>query len=221
MSEVNNPPTATEQAKMRLKELQESRDPRSIVPVPPPDEKNIKPVAGKPVKKKFRQELREAMFSEDIGNGSVPRYILFKIFIPVCKRVLSDMANTAINMALGLDPKTRTVGATHTANASLYAGRRDGNFGPATDVGVGTRHREAVSDFTWTEEDARYIYTSCIDVLAHYPSLSLSEVYSIMGMPEKIHTTDKHWGWTDPRCIDLVEVDRDLYRVTFTQVRQI
>ena len=211
------PNTSVEEAKLRIREMQENRD-QNRAPVAPV-EKDIKPTKAKPKKKKFGQKMKEAMFSEDIGNGSVTEYVFFKVAIPAVKRVLSEMANTAINMALGLDPKTRTVTATHTANASVY---RDRNYSRSTgDGNYGTR-REAVSEFEWEEADARDIYTQCIDILDRYPSLSLAEVYSIMNMPEKIRATDKHWGWTSSRSIDLVEnYGRGTFSVVFQPVKPI
>lgn len=219
MNEETKAPTAVELAKQRLREMQEGLDPRSPVPENSAP-KEIKPVDAKPKKKKFSQKLKEAMFSEDIGNGSVGEHIFFKILIPSTKRVLSDMANTAINMALGLDPKTRTISTSHAANASLY---RDRNYSRSDGSGGYTRRREAVSDFEWDEETAADIYNQCIDILDRYPSLSLGEVYAIMNMPEKIQSTDKNWGWTNPRSIDLVCVDfnNKIYRVEFPPARPI
>lgn len=221
----NAPLSVQDQARMRLKELQESRDPRgSLLPPATDAKKEIRPISGKPKKKKFGQKLKEAMFSEDIGNGSVTEYVFFKVMIPAVKQVISNMANTAINMALGLDPKTRTINVnTHTANASQYAqANRDRNFAGNGNYGY-SRHREAVSDYTWTREDAEDIYNQCVDILEHYPSLSLANVYSIMNMAEKIQSTDEHWGWTDPRCIDLVQVDPtdDVWRLAFTKIHPI
>ena len=215
----NTARTTVDEAKLRLQELRENKDPRSMLNKPDTDEKkDIRPISGKPKKKKFGQKLKEAMFAEDIGNGSVTEYVFFKVMIPAVKQVLSNMANTAINMALGLDPKTKTISAnTHTANASLY---RDRNYSSGENYGY-SRHRDAVSDYTWTHADATDIYNQCVDILERYPSLTLSNVYSIMNMPEKIQSTDSKWGWTDPRCVDLIPVDEagDVWRVVFSKIR--
>ena len=222
MSE-NATPSATEEAKRRLQEMRENRDPNRVPTVPAtPIEKDIRPVAAKPKKKKFGQKLREAMFSEDIGNGSVTEYVFFRVMIPAVKRVLSDMANTAINMALGLDPKTRTVGANHTANASVY---RDRNFNQTASNTIGNNRRDALSDFVWDEETATDIYNQCIDILDRYPTLSVGNVYSIMGMPQYIRATDKNWGWgqSAAQAIEMVPVDvhDHTYRIVFPPVRPI
>lgn len=168
-------------------------------------EKDIRPVTAKPKKKKFGQKLKEAMFSEDIGNGSVTEYVFFRIFIPSVKRILSDMANSAINMALGLDPKTRTVNAgsnTHVANASLY---RDRNYNRPGEGYYG--RREALSELEWDEETVRDIYTQVEDLIEKYGECSIADVYSIMGLGDRIRTTDRNWGWTSMRNIEIVPLD--------------
>lgn len=206
MNEDNNVPSVTDQAKMRLRELQERQNPDN----PPPTlttDKTIRQVKGKPKKKKFSQELKEAMFSEDIGNGSVAKYVLFKVMIPAFKRLVSDMGNTAINMALGLDPKTRTVNGSHVANQSVYAANRDRNYNRPDGPGYYNR-RDAVSEYEWAEEDAKDIYNQMADLIDRYGNCSLADVYSIMGLGDKIRTTDRNWGWTSMRGADVVPVDR-------------
>lgn len=205
--------TDMEQAKEKLREVAETkegrRDPRAGtgVTLPAPrkpvtdGEKEIRPVTAKPKKKKFSQKLKEAMFSEDIGNGSVTEYVFFKILVPSVKRVLSDMANTAINMALGLDPKTRTIQAnTHTANASLY---RDRNYNRSYSAGEANR-RDAISELEWDEETARDIYNQMADLIERYNDCSIENAYSIMGLGDRIRTTDRNWGWTSMRGADVV-----------------
>lgn len=215
--------SAVEEAKRKIRERMEAQGQNGKLPAAAGD-KNIRAVKNKPVneKKKFRQKLKEAVFNEEIGNGNVWDYIFFRIFIPSGKRVLADMGNTAINMALGLDPKTRTIGsgATHTANAGLY---RDRNFSGGGNEYTARNRREAVSDFKWDEETAADIYTQCIDILDRYPTLSLAEVYAIMGQQQLIQTTDKRWGWNDARGIDLVCVDytNRIWRVIFPPARPI
>ena len=151
--------TDVEQAKAKLAEVAEAKegrkDPRAgeltprkpIMAAPgeriPDEQRNIPVGKTKPKKKRFGQQLKEAMFTEDIGNGSVTKYVFFNVMIPAVKRVLSEMANTAINMALGLDPKTRTIGErTHTMDAS-----RNG----ATRVAMRSR-TSLLEDYEWDEE---------------------------------------------------------------------
>ena len=212
--------TDVEQAKAKLAEVQEvkeaRKDPRAQekgsltvdrAKVEIQDEKVIRPVTAKPKKKRFGQKLKEAMFSEDIGNGSVTEYVFFRLVIPGVKRLLADMANTAINMALGLDPKTRTVGnggATHVANASLY---RDRNYNRPPEAYNG--RREALSDLEWDETTANDIYTQVQDIIDQYGEISIGDVYSIMGLSEQVRTTDRKWGWTraEARSINVVPLD--------------
>lgn len=214
MSELQHQ-TDMDQAKAKLEEIEETKkarkDPRAGTGVtlparkPDTDEKDIRPVQAKPKKKKFGQKLKEAMFSEDIGSGSVTEYVFFKILIPSVKRVLSDMANTAINMALGLDPKTRTIQAnTHTANASVY---RDRNYNRGYSQQEYSR-REAISELEWDEETAKDIFNQMCELVDRYGNCSISDAYAIMGLGDRIRTTDRNWGWTSMRNAEVVPIDR-------------
>lgn len=214
MSELQHQ-TDLEQAKAKLQEVAETKegrkDPRAsegVLPAPrkpAPEEKDIRPVKAKPKKKKFSQKLKEAMFSEDIGSGSVTEHVFFKIFIPSVKRVLSDMANSAINMALGLDPKTRTIQSnSHAANASVY---RDRNYNRGYSNEEFGR-RSAVSELEWDEETAKDIFSQMSDLIDQYGTCSIADAYSIMGLGDRIRTTDRNWGWTNMRNADVVCVDR-------------
>lgn len=217
MSELNHD---IEGAKERLKEVEATKearnDPRTGDTSPAPSvgskkpdapvEKNIRPVAKPPKTKSFGRKLKEAMFSEDIGKGSVSDYIFFKVMIPRMKQIFSDMCNSAINMALGLDPKTRTVGTTHTANASVYRDRNYSRY--SNDPGYG-RGRDAISDLEWDYETTKDIYNQMVEVLENYPSLTLSDVYSICNKPTLIRSTDQKWGWTSMRGIEIVPADRN------------
>lgn len=209
--------TDIEQAKAKLAEVAETKearkDPRAGTLTTLParrqagkdEQKDIRPITAKPKKKKFGQKLKEAMFSEDIGNGSVTEHIFFRILIPSVKRVLSDMANTAINMALGLDPKTRTIQSSnpHTSNASVY---RDRNYNRPVDNYTNNR-REAISELEWDEQTANDIYTQVCEIIDKYGEISIGDVYSIMGMGSKIRTTDSKWGWISTRGIEVVPLD--------------
>ena len=215
--------TDVEQAKAKLEDVAKNKearkDPRAGVTNPPlrkpatddnnpVGEKKIRPVGKKPLKKTFGQKLKTALFSEDIGNGSVTDYLFFKMLIPALKRVVLDMGNTALAMALGMDPKTRILNGgttTHTANARVYQDRNYSyNRGNTRDY---TRSRDAISELQWDEETARDIFTQISEVLEHYPTLNVAEVYSIMNMSEYIRSTDKNWGWTSMNGINMLPVD--------------
>lgn len=212
MSERQNQ-TDVEQAKAKLRETAETmagrqdRRTESIIRTGPqtrtgrvPDEeREIREGTAKPKKKKFGQKMKEAMFSEDIGNGSVTEYLFFKMLIPSVKRILSDMANTAINMALGLDPKTRTLqsGNTHTANARLYQDRRY-TRAPENRKGI-------LDDYEWDEDTAKDYFNQMLEVAEKYGDLSVTNVYSICGLHTLIRTTDRNWGWT-PAMLNRADV---------------
>lgn len=175
-----------------------SSDPASTKDI---SEKRIVPVKGKPKTKGFGRKLKEAMFG-DIGDGSITEHIFFNIFIPSLKRVISDMGNTALNMALGLDPKTRMIssGNTHAGNASVYRGRNQSNQ-------QGYNRRELFSEYYWDQERAQEIYRQLNELINVCNKITLEDVYSIMNMPQKIRSTDRYWGWTSMANIDIYQID--------------
>lgn len=210
-----------DQAKARLEEVAKQKENRDVaaaqvngqpiradrpVPADKKEQRHIRPVSGKPKKKGFGEKMKEAFFG-DIGDGTITEHILFRIFIPSVKRVLSDMANTAINMALGLDPKTRTISGstnTHVANASTY---RDRNYNRSQSGVAGYSRREAVSEFYWDEETAKDIYNQLNELIDTYGAATIEDAYSIMDMRDKIRSTDRNWGWTTMRNVEVYPVD--------------
>lgn len=207
--------TDIDQAKAKLESIAGARDaqndpraagttllPRTQRPADDAD-KGIRPVTAKPKKKRFSQRMKEALISEDIGNGSVSDFLFFKLLIPNVKKLLAEMANTAINMALGLDPKTRTIGGnTHTSNASLY---RDRNYNRQNDMSY--NRRNAISEYEWDEETAKDIFGQIQEVIANYGECSLMDAYSICGFGNQCRSTDRNWGWTSTRNMDVYPVD--------------
>lgn len=174
--------------------------------LPPAAQKSIRPVQAKPKKKGFGQKMKEAFFGEELGDGSITEHIFFRIFVPSFKRVISDMANSAINMALGLDPKTRTIrsGESHAANASLY---RDRSMRNGVGYSDGYGRRSAFNEYEWSEDDAKDIYTQIQDIVENYHSVTVADVYAIMGMNSKIRSTDRNWGWTSMRQVEVYPID--------------
>lgn len=214
-------------AKARLKEIEEqkangeTRTPEAATDKPKTKADIIHSVGGKSKKKKFSTKLKEAFFGENIGDGSIAENIFFRIFIPRLKQVLSDMANSAINSALGLDNRTRTIsggGNVHQANASTY---RDRNYTRVNSVS--SARRNAISEEVWDRETANEIYNQMMDVLDTFPDqgLTIADAYSIMGFGDRIRSTDRYWGWTSPNGIELVCVDRanDLWVVDMPSAR--
>ena len=203
---------SVEAAKKRLKELQEQKDGKSPSKAGTDgDKRSIEEIIHapmkKPKKKGFGTKLKEAFFGEGIGNGSIADHIFFGIFIPKLKLILSDMANSAINSALGLDNKTRLLSGgganTHQSNASLYGQRAASR----SNLFKGTT-RNAFREETWDGETANDIYSQMVEILENYPALSLAHVYSMMGFGELIRQTDYDWGWTSPDGLEPVCIDR-------------
>lgn len=220
---------AVERAKERLQEVEGKKaaaeDPRRkpATDGDKPRSKSdlIRPTEQKPKKESFGMKLKKAFFGDNLGDGSITENIFFRIFIPKFKQVLSEMANSAINSALGLDNRSRPMNGTmwnsHQANA---ANLRERNYARVNQSGA---RRGSISDELWDGATANDIYNQMRDVLEQFPEegLTIADVYSIMGFPERIRSTDRDWGWTSMRGIDLVCVDqaKDLWIIDVPTAR--
>lgn len=218
---------AVEKAKERLQEIdgkkaaaeEPRRKPATDGEKPKTKQDLIRPTDHKSKKKSFGTKLKEAFFGENVGDGSITENIFFRIFIPKLKMVLSEMANSAINSALGLDSRSRPLNGgtynTHQANASNY---RERNFSRPN----GAR-RGSISEEVWDGATANDIYNQMRDVIEQFPEegLTIADVYSIMGLSERIRSTDRDWGWTSMRGIDLVCIDqaRDMWIIDVPAAR--
>ena len=229
--------TDVEQARKKLEEVQATREARKDPRQPDPvvlaptakssmveaEERGVKPVAAKPKKKKFGQRLKEALFGDDIGSGSITEYAFFQMVVPAFKRTVCETLNTMINMAFGLDPRTRTIGGgsanVHTANASLY---RDRNFSRPNSSASPAR-RTAVSEYEWDEDTAMDIYTQIQYQIETFGQCPLNIVYSIMGLGTEIRTTDRHWGWTSMNgvCVRPIDARGERWIIDMPPVKQI
>ena len=230
--------TDVEQARKKLEQVQATRDakkdprqpdPVVLAPTPKPpqteaENRGVKPVAAKPKKKKFSQRLKEAVFGEEIGSGNITEYAFFQLVIPAVKRTVCETLNTMINMAFGLDPRTRTIGNgssanVHTANASLY---RDRNFNRPSS-GPNPVRRTAVSEYEWDEDTAMDIYTQVQYQIETFGQCPLSIMYSIMGLGSEIRTTDRHWGWTSMNgiCVRPMDARGERWIIDMPPVKQI
>lgn len=221
---------AVEKAKEKLQEVESRKgaaDGRSQAATDGTKAKSkndiIRPTTSKPKKKSFGAKLKEAFFGENIGDGSIADNIFFRIFIPKLKMVLSEMANSAINSALGLDKNTRTFNGntynTHQANAGNY---RDRNYS-RMNTSYSTSRRDAISDITWDGATANDLYCQMNDIIEQFPEegLTIADVYSIMDMGDRIRSTDRDWGWRTMRGIEPVCIDqsRDLWIIDMPAAR--
>ena len=110
-------------------------------------------------------------------------------------------------MALNMDPKTNRIigGNTHTARAGEYQ-RRSYTF----NAGGGYSNRNPIADCEWDEETAKDYFNQMLEVSEKYDDLSVSNVFSICGLQERIRTTDRNWGWTKAMMsrADIYAIDR-------------
>ena len=65
-----------------------------------------------------------------------------------------------------------------------------------------------IGSVQWRQETAKDIFNQMSELIERYGNCSLADVYSIMGLGDRIRTTDRNWGWTSMRNADVVPADR-------------
>ena len=194
--------TDIENAKAKLQQVADTkearRDPRanenSMLPDRVRQERYIPEGKVPPKKKTFGQKLREALFPENPDN--IPEHILFDIVVPSIKKVVYEGLNTALCMALGQDPKTnRIINANpHTSRASEYQ-RRTYVYNAGGGNG-GYSNRNPIADCEWDEQTAKDYFNDMLETVEKYDEMSVSDVYAICCLKDRIRTTDRNWGYT-------------------------
>ena len=201
--------TDLEQAKAKLAEVAETKearkDPRANENTlisgriaerngrVPDSDRDIREGTTPPKKKSFWKKLKNAVFPEIQGEESVSEHVFFSIVVPSIKKLTYEGLNTALCMVLGMDPKTNRLvgnGNPHTANASTYRARQGGGYTP------GYSRKPILGDDEWDEETAKDYFGQMLEIIDKYGDLSITNVYSVCGLQERIRTTDRNWGWT-------------------------
>lgn len=167
-----------------------------------PKEKVIKPLANKNAvkKKSFGKRMKEAIFGDDVEH--VGSYVFYDILIPAFKKLLSDMAKGAVDMALYGDSRVRArdSGRTHVSMSSVYEGRSEGRSERNR-----SRGRNKLNDILFdSRADAEYVLEQLVDLVDEYGNASLQDLYSLVGF-DSAHT-DANWGWTNLRGSAVVAV---------------
>lgn len=174
---------------------------REVVAQRPPKEDILKPLPNKnAVKKKgFGKRMKEAIFGEDVEH--VGSYVFYDILIPAFKKLLSDMAKGAVDMALyGNDRRGRDTGRTHVSMSSVYDGRAESRYERNR-----TRSRNRLSDILFdSKADAEYVLDQLINLTDEYGMASLQDLYYLVGFDSA--RTDANWGWTNLRGSAVVAV---------------
>lgn len=140
-------------------------------------------------KKSIGRKIREAFTSED--RKSIGEYIIFDVIIPAVKNTISDLTIGAVDMWLFGDSKhsRASKNGVRTAYNTIYA--RD----PRT-VSNAQAHKD-IYDYNEiildNRGDAELVLDQMIDILEEYKSVSVAELYDLVGLPSDY--TDQNYGW--------------------------
>lgn len=152
------------------------------------------------------KRIATSLIADDAQN--VGDYILTDVVIPSAKNLISDIVGQGINrMLFGSQARTRRMGyggtsLRHTPYDRLSTGidreprRMMSHAARAThDFG------EVVLE---TREEAVVVIDSMIDRISRYSSVTVSDLYDILGVTGSY--VDRQWGWTDLVTADIRQV---------------
>ena len=162
-------------------------------------------VAVKAKEKSFGKKLKEAMFGKDIG--SVSSHVFYNILIPAFKKLLSDMTNGAVNMALYGDNKRP--GSSGKSFTSMYSERGTVASSGSTSLSYDGRRRvqSRVNDIFFDSREEAIVAANMIyaEFYEHgYDYVTVLKLRSMFGLSTEY--TDNSWGW---KKTDLPQNPRD------------
>lgn len=184
---------------------------------------------GVKVKKSLWRSARDEFISEDAPN--VGSYIFWEILLPSLMDMISDMGHSAIDLAMGTDPRrsrSRRYGGRSDSFISynrMYDDRdydrrrrRRDRYDDDDDYMV-RRRREEPQDIGFEDRrDADDVLEMMISYLERYNEVPVGYFYDKIGRTIPGNFTDEDWGWTDLSRVKVVP-HRGLWYIEFPKVR--
>ncbi len=164
--------------------------------------KNVeKVVTGEAKQRKIplSRKIKETFSGEDMH--SVGSYILFEVFLPQVKTMISDAASQGVERMLFGDVVSRS--------SSRSSGRQGyTNYNKVSSNSTGRRDERALSHRARANHDfgevilqsrgeAEQVLERLMDLVDQYEVATVSDLYDLVGITGSF--TDDKWGWADLR----------------------
>lgn len=160
-------------------------------------DKHIEPIISNAKTKK--RHVFSGFFSEDASN--VKSYLGTEVLLPTIKKTISDLVTTGIDVLLYGEKKNHS-GGNKPSYRSYYDEQRNvTSYIPSTSRGY--TFKDVVLE---SRSDAEQLLDSMIDIVKRYGSISVADMYDLVGEPSKY--TDNNYGWVD---LSGAHAERDVF----------
>ena len=157
-------------------------------------EKRVTKVVKGTTKVKKKSELskiKDRIISEDVGN--IKDYILDDVVVPAIKNAVVDTIIESVTMLFGVKRKSRDSRDRYVSYSSISSSRKSRDrFADEYSSARAYDFREVILE---TRADAEEVLNQLCDCLATYDSVSVADLYDLVGMSSKY--TDFDYGWTN------------------------
>lgn len=175
------------------------------------EKKVEKVVSGKVVSKKqpLSRKFAETFLTEDIDN--VKNYLVFDVAIPAAKKFVSEMVNTAVDMMLFGETRSRS-GSRNSSRTSydrVYNSYRGSGRDDRDNRSSRTTRSYSYDDVTLeSRSEAEDVIEHMLDLIDDYGMVSVADLYDLVGIQGT--WADNKYGWTNLRNAS-VSRERDGY----------
>lgn len=180
-------------------------------------ERRLQKVTQGTVKKKGNlAKLKNSLISEDAG--SIKDYILHSVLIPTVKNAIVDTVIDSVTMLFGCKGRTRSSASSrgaYVSYSSISSGRKHDRFSEEYKIRNSYELEEIILP---TRSDAEEVLNQLCDCLATYDSVSVADLYDLVGIDSRY--TDYDYGWTNLSTATYVHV-RDGYVLKMPRPRPI
>lgn len=177
-------------------------------------DKKIEPVTkGRVVKKKKNeiQKFADLFFAED--KDSIKSFIFRELFIPECKKIISDIVDALLYGATEKRSRERRPGSRIAYNSIVdddYRGRR--NY--AAVRGPGYDYGDIILD---SRGDAEMLLTQLDAIIEQYGTASVADLYDLMGTTHSY--TDNDYGWSNIATSEAVRLRDGTYTIKLPKAK--
>ena len=177
-------------------------------------DKKIEPVAnGKVIKRKKNeiQKFADLFFAED--KDSIKSFIFRELFIPECKKIISDIVDALLYGASEKRSREKRPGSRIAYNSIVdddYRGRR--NY-----AAVKTQGYDYGDIILNSRGEAEMLMTQLEAIIEQYDFASVADLYDLMGVTHSY--TDNDYGWYSIATAEAVRLRDNTYTIKLPKAK--
>lgn len=160
-------------------------------------QKKVKRVVKNGVKPR-KKDISSLFIAEDLK--SVGKYVLEEVLIPTVKNAIVDMVSNGVAMMFGCEKRKSSKGNSSTP----YVSYRDYSSRSSGSDFTERRRYDFEYDVIESRSEAEEILEQMSDLIDTYDSVSVADVYEMLG--KKTNYTDFDYGWTNIASAKIIRV---------------